>query len=60
MITLILTLALIGFLVYAITNFIPMAPVFKTAILVIVAVCMILYLMRVFGFVDIPLPRVGR
>ena len=55
MITLILTLALIGFIVYAITTYIPMPPIFKTGIYVIVVVVLIIYLMRVLGIADIPL-----
>lgn len=57
MIELILSLALIGLIVWAITTYIPMPPIFKTVIYVIVAVVLILYLMRVFGISDIPLPR---
>ncbi len=57
MITLILTLALIGFVVYLITTYIPMAAPFKMIIYAIVAVCVILYLMSVFGIADLPLPR---
>jgi len=55
MITLILTLALVGFLVWAITTYIPMPPIFKNVIYVIVAIVLILYLMRAFGIADIPL-----
>jgi len=57
MIALILVLALVGFLVYAITTYIPMPPIFKNAIIVIVVVVLILYLMRAFGINDIPLGR---
>ena len=56
MIMLILTIALLGFLVYLITTYIPMAAPFKTIIYVIVAVILILYVMRVFGIADIPIP----
>jgi len=55
MISLILTLAIVGFIVYLITTYIPMAQPFKTGIIVIVVVLLILYLMRVFGIADIPL-----
>lgn len=58
MITLVLVLALLGFIVYLITTYIPMPPVFKTAIYVIVAIVVILYVMRVLGIGDIPIPRV--
>lgn len=57
MIGLILTLALCGLLVWAITTYIPMPPVFKNAIYVIAAICVILYLANAFGVVDIPIPR---
>lgn len=60
MISLILTLAIVGLIVWAIVTYIPMPPVFKTAILVIAVVCVILYLIQVFGFTDIPLPRYHR
>jgi len=57
MLMLILTLALIGFVVYLITNYIPMPPIFKTGILVIVAVFVIIYLMGILGIADLPVPR---
>lgn len=57
MIGLILTIALLGLIVYLITTYIPMPPVFKTVIYVIVAVILILYLMRVFGIADVPVPQ---
>lgn len=57
MIGLIILLALVGFIVYLITTYIPMPPVFKTIIYVIVAIVLILYLMQVFGIGDVPLPR---
>lgn len=46
---LILMLALVGFLVYLIVTHIPMPPIFKTAIQIIVVVAIILYLIRRFG-----------
>ena len=55
MISLILTLALVGLIVYLITTYIPMPAIFKTVIYVIVAVVLIIYLMRVLGIADIPL-----
>jgi len=57
MLGLILTLALVGLIVYLIVTYIPMPQPFKTIILVIVAVCLILYLMGVFGIADIPVPH---
>ena len=60
MIGLVLTLALVGLIVWAITTYIPMPPMFKTVIYVIVAICLILYLMQVFGIGDLPVPRYHR
>lgn len=57
MIALILTLALVGFLVYLIVTYIPMPPPFKNVIIVIVVVLLVLYLLRVLGVSDLPVPR---
>jgi len=57
MIALVLTLAIIGFIVYLIITYIPMPQIFKTGILVVIAICVILYLLQVFGVGDIPIPR---
>jgi len=53
LIMLVLVLALVGFLVYLITTYIPMPPVFKTAIQIVVVVAVILYLIRRFAG-DVP------
>jgi len=45
----ILILALVGVIVWAITTYLPMPPIFKTIIYVIVAVAVILYLIQVVG-----------
>jgi len=55
MITLILTLAVIGFLVWLITTYIPMAEPFKIVIIVIACICALFVVMRAFGIADIPL-----
>lgn len=55
MIGLILTLALVGMIVYLIVTYVPMPPIFKTVIYVIVAICLIVYLMGALGISDIPL-----
>ena len=57
MIALILTLALVGFLVYLIVTYIPMPAPFKNVIIVIVVVLLVLYLLRVLGVADLPVPR---
>jgi len=57
MISLIFTLALAGLIVYLIVTYIPMPSIFKTVIYVIVAICLIVYLMRVLGIGDVPIPK---
>ena len=59
MITLIFAIALAGLLVWAITTYIPMPPIFKTTIYVIASVCLLFYCLHAFGVWghDIPLPH---
>lgn len=57
MIMLILTIAALGFLVWLITTYVPMAPPFKTVIYVVAAVVLVLYLMSAFGVMDAPVPH---
>lgn len=49
LIVLILVIALIGFAVYAITTYIPMPPIFKTAIIVLTVIVMVLWLLERLG-----------
>ena len=49
LIMVVLVLALIGCLVWAITTYIPMPPIFKTAITIIAIIVVILYLVRTFA-----------
>ena len=49
LIILILGIALIGALVWGITTYVPMEPIFKTIIYVVVAVAMVLFLVRQFS-----------
>jgi len=56
-ISLILTLAVVGFILYLIETYIPMPQPFKYVIYVVVVIVLILYLMRVFGIADIPIGR---
>ncbi len=60
MIGLILTLALIGLLLYVIETFIPMDGTIKSIIRVVVIVCVVLWLLSVFGVLgrlDVPVPH---
>lgn len=60
MIALLLGLAVVGFLVYLIVTYIPMPPIFSNIIIAIVVIVLVLYLIGVFGLMDIPIPRVHR
>ena len=46
---LVLVLAFVGFIIYLITTKIPMDPMFRLAIQIVVLVAIILYLLRRFG-----------
>jgi predicted membrane channel-forming protein YqfA (hemolysin III family) len=61
MIGIILTIAILGLVVYLVTTFIPMPPPFKTVIYVIAVVLLLLYVLSAFGALDtISVPRVHR
>lgn len=49
LIILVLMLAVVGFLVWLITTKIPMDPIFRTVIYVVVAIALILWLLKRFG-----------
>lgn len=59
MIGVILTLALIGVLLYLLETFVPMAAPIKTLIRIVVVICVIFWLISVFGLLnyDVPIPR---
>lgn len=56
MLELVLTLVIIGVVLYFIEQ-IPMDAAIRTAIRVIVLICVLVFLLRVFGVLDIPVPR---
>ncbi len=58
MISLILTLALVGFILWLVVTYIPMPAPIKQVIIVLVVILLIIYLMGALGIVDVPLPRV--
>ena len=49
LILLVLAVALLGLFVYLVITYIPMPPIFQTAIQVIVVIAVILYLLKRFG-----------
>lgn len=54
MIEIILTIALVGLIVWAITYFIPMPEKFKTGIYVVAGILLLLYILKVVFGIDIP------
>ena len=56
MISLILTIALVGLVLYLIDTYIPMSPPVKTLLHVVVVILVILWLLRLFGVGDIAVP----
>jgi hypothetical protein len=54
---LIVLLVVVGLCLYLIETYIPLDPVIKTVIRVVVVLCVVLYLLSAFGVVDVPVPR---
>ena len=57
MISLVLTLIVIGVALWLVETYIPMSPPIKVVIRVVVVVLLVLYLLRLFGIADTPVPR---
>ena len=57
MIALLVTLVIVGVCLFLVEQYIPLSPPIKTVIRVIVVLCLVLYLLKVFGVADIPVPR---
>lgn len=59
MIGLILGLAVLGVVLYLIETLVPIDSTIKMVIRVVVIICVVYYLVGLFGIVDLPVPRVG-
>jgi hypothetical protein len=57
MIGLILTLVVIGLCLYLVETYVPMSPPIKTALRVVVVICLVLWLLQLFGVGDVAVPR---
>jgi len=55
MITLLIVIVIIGVGLYLVENYVPMAPPIKLVLRVVVILLLLLYLLRAFGIVDIPI-----
>lgn len=60
MISIILTLALVGLIVWVVVTYIPMPAPIRTLIIVFVVILLVLWLLQIFGFSDIPVPHLRR
>lgn len=62
-IALILVLALIGLVAWAVVKFIPMPPAIQTIIYVVTAIVCLLYALHAFGFIqgvgNVQVPKIG-
>ena len=57
MIEVLIVLIIVGVVLYLVENYIPMADPIKVVIRVIVVLMLCIYLLRAFGIVDVPTPR---
>ena len=60
LISLIVSLAVVGFLLWLVLTYIPMPEPFKMVILVIVVLVLVLWLLQVFGVTGPTVPQLGR
>lgn len=58
MVTLILTIAIVGFLAWAVVAFIPMPEKVKTVIYVVAGIVIIALVLNAFGL-DVPVPQIS-
>lgn len=57
MIEVLIVLVIVGVCLYLVENYVPMSPPIKTVLRVIVVLILCLWLLRVFGVADFPVPR---
>lgn len=59
MIMLLLTIVIIGALVYLVETYVKMSPPFLMLFRIVVLVAVVIWIMKIFGIVDLPVPRIG-
>jgi hypothetical protein len=57
MIQILVVLVVLGLVLYLVENYIPMSPVFRTVLRVVVVLFVCLWLLSIFGIVNTPVPR---
>jgi uncharacterized membrane protein YuzA (DUF378 family) len=62
MLGVVFTLVVIGVLLYLMENFVPMNATIKRLIYIVVAICVVFWLISVFGLLsyDVPIPRLHK
>lgn len=58
MIQILVTLIIVGVVLYLVETYIPIAAPIKTVIRVVVVLLLCLWLLQIFGVMDVPVPRV--
>ena len=53
----VVVLVIVGFVLYLVNQYVPMQPAIKTAVNVIIVIVLVLWLLDVFGFGNIPIRR---
>jgi hypothetical protein len=57
MVEIIVVLAIVGVILWFVNAYLPMAPPFKAAINIIAVICLIIWLLQIFGITHFNLPR---
>lgn len=57
MISVIVTLVIVGVVLYLVDTYVPMSPPIKTVLRVVVVLLLMLWLLQAFGVADLALPR---
>lgn len=57
MIQFIIVLVILGLAMYLVEHYVPMSPPILVVLRVVVVLFLLVYLLRLFGIVDVPLPR---
>ncbi len=57
MLVILITIILVGLILYLVEQFVPMAPPIQTVFRVVVVLFLLIWLLRIFGVADFPVPR---
>lgn len=61
LLTVVLTLLVIGVLLWLVTNYVPIDPTIKRIIVAVVVICVVIWLLQVFGvlgYINTPVPKI--